>query len=295
MKFKITRNIITLSSILVLSNYITYFLSNKHGKRKIRQAQSQAQAQALQIYTKFNPDFLIPLNLKRAEIIVIMNPIDSSTPMLWLDNTFTRNNWPDPPFQKHQKKEALKYILEKGKGVIDCGAHIGDFGVCLAVMLKALKRSDIIVYCIDPSKEKCDFMTNAIDRTFPYGTEVEIFSFESLEKSWKIAKKPSEREHVTPFMCDPKNGFKLINIKLKENYSHFRYTVDRIEDLQLVKKIIKNIVERPILMKNIINLYKKNPELFEINKHIEHDGHLSALKKDEEYFKCNKDNKKSIV
>ena len=144
-------------------------------------------------------------------------------------------------------------------------------------------------------KEKCDFMTNAIDRTFPYGTEVEIFSFESLEKSWKIAKKPSEREHVTPFMCDPKNGFKLINIKLKENYSHFRYTVDRIEDLQLVKKIIKNIVERPILMKNIINLYKKNPELFEINKHIEHDGHLSALKKDEEYFKCNKDNKKSIV
>jgi FkbM family methyltransferase len=158
MKFKITRNIITLSSILVLSNYITYFLSNKHGKRKIRQAQSQAQAQALQIYTKFNPDFLIPLNLKRAEIIVIMNPIDSSTPMLWLDNTFTRNNWPDPPFQKHQKKEALKYILEKGKGVIDCGAHIGDFGVCLAVMLKALKRSDIIVYCIDPSKEKCDFM-----------------------------------------------------------------------------------------------------------------------------------------
>ena len=144
-------------------------------------------------------------------------------------------------------------------------------------------------------KEKCDFMTNATDRTFPYGTEVEIFSFESLEKSWKIAKKPSEREHVTPFMCDPKNGFKLINIKLKENYSHFRYTVDRIEDLQLVKKIIKNIVERPILMKNIINLYKKNPELFEINKHIEHDGHLSALKKDEEYFKCNKDNKKSIV
>ena len=116
--------------------------------------------------------------------------------------------------------------------------------------------------------------------------------------------------HIGPRDEDIKNMLKVIkaksldklidqtlpnNIKLKENYSHFRYTVDRIEDLQLVKKIIKNIVERPILMKNIINLYKKNPELFEINKHIEHDGHLSALKKDEEYFKCNKDNKKSIV
>ena len=94
----------------------------------------------------------------KEEIIVIKNPIDSNVSMQWLDNTFTRNNWPDPPFQKQQKKEALKYILEKGKGVIDCGAHIGDFGVCLAVMLKALKRSDIVVYCIDPSEEKCNFM-----------------------------------------------------------------------------------------------------------------------------------------
>ena len=92
------------------------------------------------------------------DIIVIKNPIDSNVPMKWLNNTFTINNHPGPHFQKQQKKEALKYILEKGKGVIDCGAHIGDFGVCLAVILKALKRSDIIVYCIDPSEEKCNFM-----------------------------------------------------------------------------------------------------------------------------------------
>jgi spore coat polysaccharide biosynthesis protein SpsF len=144
-------------------------------------------------------------------------------------------------------------------------------------------------------KEKCDFITNALNRTFPYGTEVEIFSFETLEKAWKMAKKPSEREHVTPFMCEPKNNFRIINVKLKENFSYLRYTVDRIEDLELVKKIIKNIDERPILMKNIMNLHKKSPELFEINKHVQHDGHLSALKKDEEYFKCNRDNKKAIV
>ena len=155
---------------------------------------------------------------------------------------------------------------------------------------------NIIDIIIDKYKNgKCDFMTNTIHRTFPYGTEVEIFSFKNLEKSWEMAKKPSEREHVTPFICDPKNGFKLINIKLKENYSHIRYTVDKIEDLLLVKKIIKNIVERPILMKNIINLYKKNPKLFEVNKHIQHDGHLSALKKDEEYFKCNRNDKKTNV
>ena len=28
---------------------------------------------------------------------------------------------------------------------------------------------------------KCDYLTNSVDRTFPYGTEVEVFSFNSLE------------------------------------------------------------------------------------------------------------------
>jgi FkbM family methyltransferase len=106
----------------------------------------------------------------KEETIVIKNPIDSNISMLWLDNTFTRNNHPGPDFQKKQKKEALKYILERGKGVIDCGAHIGDFGICLAIVLKVLKRNDIMVYCIDPSEEKCNFMKyicklNKLDET----------------------------------------------------------------------------------------------------------------------------------
>ena len=34
----------------------------------------------------------------------------------------------------------------------------------------------------------CDYLTNSIDRTFPNGTEVEIFSFYVLEQIWKNAK-----------------------------------------------------------------------------------------------------------
>ena len=34
---------------------------------------------------------------------------------------------------------------------------------------------------------ECDYLTNSINRTFPYGTEVEIFSFNSLESAWKNA------------------------------------------------------------------------------------------------------------
>ena len=134
---------------------------------------------------------------------------------------------------------------------------------------------------------KCDFITNTLERTFPYGTEVEVFSFVSLEKAWENAKKPSEREHVTPFIRNPKNKFILKNFKNKKNISQLRYTIDKEEDLQLVKEIVKNILKKPILLQDIINLQKEKPEIFEINKNIEHDGYLSSLEKDQQYFKSN--------
>ena len=135
---------------------------------------------------------------------------------------------------------------------------------------------------------KCDFITNTLERTFPYGTEVEVFSFVSLKKAWENAKKPSEREHVTPFIRNPKNKFVLKNIKNQKNISNFRYTVDKLEDLQIVKEIIKNISTRPIFLQDIIKLNKDKPEIFEINKNIKHDGYLSSIEKDEQYFKSKK-------
>ncbi len=142
----------------------------------------------------------------------------------------------------------------------------------------------------DYLNQKCDFATNTLKRTFPYGTEVEVFSFKTLETAWKNAKKPSEREHVTPFIRDPQNKFNLINLEHHEDLSHLRYTIDRTEDLKLIKEIVKSISTRPILMENIIDLYKNKPEIFEINVNVKHDGYLSSLKKDEEYFKSKNGN-----
>ena len=138
--------------------------------------------------------------------------------------------------------------------------------------------------------KKCDFATNTIVRTFPYGTEVEVFSFEVLEKAWKNAKKPSEREHVTPFIRDSQNGFNLTNLEHQKDLSYLRYTIDRIEDLKLVKEIVKNITTRPILMKNIVDLFENKPKIFEINANVKHDGYLSSLKNDEDYFKSMNNN-----
>ena len=48
--------------------------------------------------------------------------------------------------------------LPHNYGIIDVGAHIGDLALPLAKALENSGRSDIIIYAIDPSKQKCEFM-----------------------------------------------------------------------------------------------------------------------------------------
>ena len=92
-----------------------------------------------------------------SDIVELPNPIDNK-PMKWFDNEFTRKNFPGPGFSNEQKKNSLDYILRKRKGVLDTGAHIGDYGVSLAIALKRMNVENIPVYCIDPSEDKCNFM-----------------------------------------------------------------------------------------------------------------------------------------
>jgi len=65
----------------------------------------------------------------------------------------------------HQKAATLDEIsaLPAHSGVVDVGAHIGDFGVPLAVALKHRGRCDLKVYCIDPSAEKCRFIAKVAE------------------------------------------------------------------------------------------------------------------------------------
>jgi spore coat polysaccharide biosynthesis protein SpsF len=126
-----------------------------------------------------------------------------------------------------------------------------------------------------------DYVTNSLIRTYPYGTEVEIFSFNTLETAWNNAKKLSEREHVTPYIYNNKHIFRIFNIEYPRNISHLSWTVDRSNDLKLVQSIILKIDKRPILLEDILDLIKKEPDLTDINKdRIPNEGYLKSLVED---------------
>ena len=133
-----------------------------------------------------------------------------------------------------------------------------------------------------------DYATNTLIRTFPMGTDVEVFSFSALNRAWENTQLPSEREHVTPYLRKEEN-FKIINVENDKNISNLRLTVDRIEDFELIKQILNNISINPIHLEDVLELFSRKPELIEINKHINHnEGFNKSLEEDKEFVKKQK-------
>jgi len=130
-------------------------------------------------------------------------------------------------------------------------------------------------------KEEFDMVTTCNLRSYPYGISVEVFSFNALERSWKESTLPSEREHVVLYMQKEKNDFEIFNLVNPEDLTYINCTVDNNKDYELVRKVIFEIKERPILMKHLVDLFKRKPELLKINKNSDpYEGHKKSFKKD---------------
>ena len=91
------------------------------------------------------------------------NTINDNHKIKWqkLDTNFMSKNWPNTfDFDYDIKDDIINkaLTLPLNSAIIDCGAHIGDGSVSIAHALKHYNREDIIVYAIDPSKYKCEFI-----------------------------------------------------------------------------------------------------------------------------------------
>jgi len=115
-----------------------------------------------------------------------------------------------------------------------------------------------------------DFVSNNHPPTWPEGLEVDIFTIEALQKAWQLASEPFEREHVTPFIWDQPDRFRVGNVALEDDslYQANRWTVDFAEDFELVKQIFVQLYpQKPIFkMNDILALLEKKSELRHLNE-----------------------------
>jgi spore coat polysaccharide biosynthesis protein SpsF len=106
---------------------------------------------------------------------------------------------------------------------------------------------------------------------FPRGLDVEVLSFDALERSHLQAANHEHREHVTLFVYQNEAIFGKVSYSIEEDYSKYRFTLDTIEDWQLISSIFEHLYrpEYAICYKDIIHLLEQYPELAEINANIE--------------------------
>jgi len=131
-----------------------------------------------------------------------------------------------------------------------------------------------------------DYVSNCMKRTFPIGLDFEVFTVVSLQRAWREAILPSEREHVTPFIKNRPERFAIGHFTRDIDLSHHRWTVDEPEDFDFVTAVYEALYPKNphFTVSDILKLLEDNPELSAINRHIVHgDGYRKSLRDDEKF------------
>jgi len=104
-----------------------------------------------------------------------------------------------------------------------------------------------------------DYVSNAMRYTYPDGLDTEVFSFNALQRAWREAAKPSEREHVTPYLRA--GGFRIANVESEHPVlpGQYRWTVDEAGDLDFVRKVYSTFPRRNFGFRDILEVLKETP------------------------------------
>ncbi len=135
-----------------------------------------------------------------------------------------------------------------------------------------------------------DFVCNRLPRpwhrTYPIGLDVEACTFKNLEKAWKKAKEPQQREHAMPYFYEgvelaPQSrtletgisprGFRVALLQHTTDFGDYRWTVDTPEDLEFIRQVYNRFDGRDdFTWKEVLDLVHTEPQLMQINAGVKH-------------------------
>lgn len=130
---------------------------------------------------------------------------------------------------------------------------------------------DQVIRVFREGYSQIDYVSNTLEKTFPRGLDVEVFSFHALRQAFRLAIRPDEREHVTLFLYRHPELFKLKNVACKRVLSHYRWTVDTPEDFALIRLILENLYpsDPHFGLNDVLQLLIQHPGWSKLNAHIE--------------------------
>lgn len=152
---------------------------------------------------------------------------------------------------------------------------------------------EVLQYYISHSGE-FDFVSNLHPASWPDGNDVEIMSFNALERAWKGATKDLEREHTTPYIWENPEKFRIGSVLWntgKDYSTSHRWTLDYPEDFEFIKTVYEELYPQnpQFTLEDILHLLEKKPAIAQINKtHVGeywYKNHLHELKNIDDKWK----------
>jgi len=114
-----------------------------------------------------------------------------------------------------------------------------------------------------------DYASNTIESTYPRGLDVEVFTFDALKKAWCEASADLQHVHVTPYIYQHPEQFRILSVSGDEDWSRYRWTVDTKEDLALIRDVYAKINRDDLFSwRDVLELFEREPNLAEVNRHI---------------------------
>ena len=127
-------------------------------------------------------------------------------------------------------------------------------------------------------RDKMDYVSNVDPPTFPDGLDVEVIAIEALECAAREATLPSDREHVTTFIRQRPDRFRIGCVRHEPSLADQRWTVDEPEDWRLVEAIYDQLPDQRYDMASVLEILARQPHLREINRAIPRNaGYLRSL------------------
>ena len=132
-----------------------------------------------------------------------------------------------------------------------------------------LVDSKLVDECIKGyNNSNVDYFSNINPLTYPDGLDIEVISFESIERANNEAKSKFDREHVTPYIRNSDN-FSQSSMQHTEDLSNQRWSVDEPEDLIVVTNVFEYFSPNIFFdWKDVLELSRSQPKLFQENQQI---------------------------
>lgn len=130
-------------------------------------------------------------------------------------------------------------------------------------------------------RDRYDYVSNVHPPSAPDGFDVEVFTFEALERAWRTADRKSQREHVTTAIWEHPESYRVGSFRHQEDLSHFRIVVDEQEDLEMLREIHAKLDGKAINLVNVMDVIRKYPGLLDLNSQFEREeGYRKSLAED---------------